>query len=77
MQGTSVEGFQEKPAGDGAWINGGFFVLSTAVLDLIDNDSTVFEREPMERLAASGQLAAYKHDGFWQPMDTLREKNQL
>jgi glucose-1-phosphate cytidylyltransferase len=77
MQGTSVEGFQEKPAGDGAWINGGFFVLSPAVLDLIDSDSTVFEREPMERLAASGELAAYKHGGFWQPMDTLREKNQL
>lgn len=77
MQGTSVEGFQEKPAGDGAWINGGFFVLSPTVLDLIDSESTVWEREPMERLAASGQLAAYKHGGFWQPMDTLREKNYL
>jgi glucose-1-phosphate cytidylyltransferase len=77
MQGTSVEGFQEKPAGDGAWINGGFFVLSPDVLSLIDADSTVWEREPMERLASSGQLAAYKHRGFWQPMDTLREKNHL
>ena len=77
MQGTAVEGFQEKPVGDGAWINGGFFVLSADVLNLIDGDSTVWEREPMERLAASGELAAYKHPGFWQPMDTLREKNQL
>jgi glucose-1-phosphate cytidylyltransferase len=77
MQGTAVEGFQEKPAGDGAWINGGFFVLSADVLNLIDGDSTVWEREPMERLAEAGELAAYKHPGFWQPMDTLREKNQL
>jgi glucose-1-phosphate cytidylyltransferase len=77
MQGTTVEGFQEKPVGDGAWINGGFFVLSPDVLKLIDSDSTVWEREPMERLASSGQLAAYKHPGFWQPMDTMREKNQL
>ena len=77
MQGTAVEGFQEKPVGDGAWINGGFFVLSPDVLNLIDGDSTVWEREPMEKLAASGELAAYKHPGFWQPMDTLREKNQL
>lgn len=72
-----VIGFQEKPAGDGAWINGGFFVLSRQVLSLIQDDSTVWEREPMEELAASGQLAAYKHTGFWQPMDTLREKNHL
>jgi glucose-1-phosphate cytidylyltransferase len=77
MQGTQVEGFQEKPAGDGAWINGGFFVLSPSVLDLIDGDGTVWERDPMERLAATNQLAAYKHSGFWQPMDTLREKNYL
>ena len=77
MQGTAVEGFQEKPIGDGAWINGGFFVLSADVLHLIDEDSTLWEREPMEKLAASGELAAYKHTGFWQPMDTLREKNQL
>jgi glucose-1-phosphate cytidylyltransferase len=77
MQGTAVEGFQEKPVGDGAWINGGFFVLSADVLNLIDGDSTLWEREPMEKLAATGELAAYKHSGFWQPMDTLREKNQL
>ena len=77
MTGTSVDGFQEKPAGDGAWINGGFFVLSPAVLDLIASDSTVWERDPMERLAADSELAAYKHHGFWQPMDTLREKNYL
>jgi len=77
MEGTAVEGFQEKPVGDGAWINGGFFVLSPEVLSLINGDSTVWEREPMEKLAASGELTAYKHPGFWQPMDTLREKNQL
>jgi len=77
MTGTSVDGFQEKPVGDGAWINGGFFVLSPAVLDLIAGDSTVWERNPMERLAADSELAAYKHHGFWQPMDTLREKNYL
>src|SRR5688572_23539407 len=77
MQGTTVEGFQEKPVGDGAWINGGFFVLSPDVLNLISGDSTVWEREPMEKLAASGELTAFKHPGFWQPMDTLREKNQL
>jgi glucose-1-phosphate cytidylyltransferase len=77
MTGTSVNGFQEKPVGDGAWINGGFFVLSRAVLDLIAGDSTVWERNPMERLAADSELAAYKHHGFWQPMDTLREKNYL
>ena len=73
----SVEGFQEKPAGEGGWINGGFFVLSRKVLELIDGPETVWEREPMERLAASGQLAVWKHKGFWQPMDTLRDKNHL
>jgi glucose-1-phosphate cytidylyltransferase len=72
-----VASFREKPSGDGAWINGGFFVLSADVLNLIDGDSTLWEREPMEKLAATGELAAYKHSGFWQPMDTLREKNQL
>lgn len=65
MQGNAVEGFQEKPIGDGAWINGGFFVLSPQVLALIDGDTTVWESEPMERLASSGQIAAYKHPGFW------------
>jgi glucose-1-phosphate cytidylyltransferase len=77
MNENRVTGFQEKPAGDGAWINGGFFVLSPRILSSIRDDSTVWEREPMEELAASGQLAAYRHEGFWQPMDTLREKNYL
>ncbi len=72
-----VHNMEEKPPGDGAWINGGFFVLSAEVLDYIDGDDTVFEREPMQRLAKENQLSAYRHHGFWQPMDTLREKNQL
>ena len=72
-----VVAFQEKPVGDGGWINGGFFVLSPAVLDYIAGDDTVWEQEPLERLAREGQLAAYRHDGFWQPMDTLRDKRQL
>jgi glucose-1-phosphate cytidylyltransferase len=76
LDGDSVQGFQEKPAGE-AWINGGFFVLSKEVLSLIQDDSTVWEREPMEYLASSGELVAYKHSGFWQPVDTLREKNHL
>ena len=75
--GDRVTGFQEKPLGDGGWINGGFFVLSPKVGRYIDGDSSVWEREPMERLAADGQLGVYFHDGFWQPMDTLRDKNQL
>lgn len=70
----NVSSFQEKPAGDGAWINGGFFVLEPAVLDYIDSDATVFEKEPLEGLARDQQLVAYKHSGFWQPMDTLRDK---
>jgi glucose-1-phosphate cytidylyltransferase len=72
-----VCGFQEKPAGDGGWINGGFFVLSPKVGEYIDDDLSVWEREPMEKLAAEGQLNAYFHHGFWQPMDTLRDKNHL
>jgi glucose-1-phosphate cytidylyltransferase len=72
-----VEGFQEKPIGDGGWINGGFFVLSRSVLDMIEGDDTVWEAGPLEQLAASKQLAAYKHKGFWRPMDTLRDKNHL
>lgn len=72
-----VYGFDEKPLGDGGWINGGFFVLSPRVLDLISGDDTVWENEPMRQLASSSQLAAYKHRGFWRPMDTLRDKNQL
>lgn len=71
-----VTGFQEKPSG-GGWINGGFFVLSPKVLDYIPDDSTVWEREPLERLANDRQLTAHLHEGFWQPMDTLRDKNFL
>jgi glucose-1-phosphate cytidylyltransferase len=74
---THVPAFKEKPDGDGAWINGGFFVLEREVVDLIEGDSTVWEREPMEQLAAAGQLGAYRHRGFWQPMDTLRDKHLL
>ncbi len=72
-----VESFQEKPAGDGAWINGGFFVLEPEVLARISGDATIFEKNPMESLARDGQLVAYKHSGFWQPMDTLRDKIHL
>ena len=72
-----VHGFQEKPQGDGGWINGGFFIMSPKVIDYIDSDETVWEREPMERLAQEGQLSAYFHHGFWQPMDTLRDKVHL
>ncbi len=72
-----VRGFMEKPDGDGGWINGGFFVLSPRAVDYIANDATPWEGEPMERLASEGQLGAYFHKGFWQPMDTLRDKNQL
>ena len=73
----SVNGFQEKPQGDGGWINGGFFVLEPAVFDLIEGDSTTWEQEPMQQLAADGQLHAYRHRGFWQPMDTLRDRLHL
>ena len=69
--------FKEKPKGDGAWINGGFFVVDPAALDYIEGDATVWEKEPMEKLAQEGQLAAFRHHGFWQPMDTLRDKNFL
>ncbi len=72
-----VRTFLEKPEGDGGWINGGFFVLSPSVIDSIEGDSTIWEREPLERLAADGQLRAFQHNGFWQPMDTLRDKVYL
>lgn len=75
--GHTVNGFIEKPHGDGGWINGGFFVLSPKVIDYIASDSTSWELEPMSRLAKEGQLQAFEHNGFWQPMDTLREKNLL
>ena len=74
--GAKVLHFQEKPEGAG-WINGGFFVLSPRVIDYIPGDDTIWEREPLERLAQEGQLAAFPHDGFWHPMDTLRDKSQL
>lgn len=77
MDGNKISGFQEKPVGDGGWINGGFFVLSPKVIDQIKGDMTVWEKEPLEYLAGRNELAAYKHDGFWQPMDTLRDKNHL
>jgi glucose-1-phosphate cytidylyltransferase len=77
FDGSRVLGFQEKPQGDGGWINGGFFVLSPEVDRYIEGDPTVWEREPMEQLAAEGQLGVYFHTGFWQPMDTLRDKRHL
>jgi len=77
LQGDHVTSFEEKPHGDGGWVNGGFFVLSPKVIDFIDGDKTVWERGPMEKLARENQLSAYLHSGFWQPMDTLREKRQL
>lgn len=77
MAGEQVAGFSEKPRGDGGLINGGFFVLSPKCLDLIEADHTSWESEPLMRLAESGQLMAFPHQGFWQPMDTLREKNLL
>ncbi|MBA4369207.1 MAG: glucose-1-phosphate cytidylyltransferase [Desulfobacterium sp.] len=72
-----IESFKEKPKGDSAWINGGFFVLEPAVIDYIADDSTVWEKEPMEKLANEGKLAAYRHNDFWHPMDTLRDKMYL
>ena len=72
-----VTTFQEKPVGDGSWVNGGFFVCSPKVFDYIEGDKTIWEREPLERLASEGQLSTYLHHGFWQPVDTLRDKNHL
>ena len=77
IQGTQINSFLEKPQGDGTWINGGFFVLNPKVLDLITGDQTIWERDPLESLANQGQLEAFFHSGFWQPMDTLRDKNHL
>ena len=74
---TQILSFKEKPDGDGAWINGGFFILEPKVFDYIEGDSTVWEQEPMERLAQDGMLSAYRHKGFWHPMDTLRDKTTL
>lgn len=77
IQNNFVQSFKEKPKGDGASVNAGFFVLSPSVIDLIDGDTTTWEREPLEALASRGELAAFHHAGFWQPMDTLRDKTQL
>ena len=77
MEDGGVRGFQEKPMGDGGWINGGFFVLNPEVAERIEGDTTVFEEEPLKGLAADGQLSAYRHSGFWAAMDTLRDKSHL
>jgi len=77
MQGDKVRTFKEKPKGDGGMINGGFFVLSPAVLEMLDGDDCIWERKPLETLAERGELAAYQHHGFWQAMDTLRDKTHL
>ena len=77
LEDERVVRFIEKPMGDGSWINGGFFVLSPRVIEYIAGDHTIWERDPMERLAGDGELMAYRHSGFWHPMDTLRDKNYL
>jgi glucose-1-phosphate cytidylyltransferase len=77
LDGDAVTRFEEKPLGEGGWINGGFFVLDPSVIDYIEDDTTTWEQEPLKRLAREQQITAYFHRGFWQPMDTLREKNQL
>lgn len=74
---TKISQFHEKPEGDGAWINGGYFVLEPDVIDYIGDDAVMWEHDPLKKLASDGQLSAYKHDGFWQPMDTLKDKNYL
>jgi glucose-1-phosphate cytidylyltransferase len=74
---NKIDAFREKPRGDGAWVNGGFFVCEPEALDYIENDSTVWEQEPLRNLARDGKLSAYRHEGFWQAMDTLRDKNYL
>lgn len=76
-EGTTITSFEEKPEGDGGWINGGFFVLEPEVFELIDGDDSIFERKPMERLAEQRQISAFTHNGFWRPMDTLRDKRYL
>jgi glucose-1-phosphate cytidylyltransferase len=77
IQSGAIKSFKEKPKGDGALINGGFFVLSPKVMDLIDGDKCVWEQRPLEQLAKEGELMAFNHEGFWQPMDTLRDKHYL
>ncbi|MEW4924518.1 glucose-1-phosphate cytidylyltransferase [Algibacter sp. 2305UL17-15] len=77
MDGDRISQFLEKPKGDGGWINGGFFVCEPKVLEYLDGDATIFERKPLERMAEDKELYSFKHTGFWKPMDTLRDKNQL
>ncbi|MBU0620415.1 MAG: glucose-1-phosphate cytidylyltransferase [Gammaproteobacteria bacterium] len=77
LEGNKVASFEEKPTGDGGWINGGFFVVSPKALEYIEGDTTLWEQTPLKRLASEGQLSAYLHHGFWQPMDTLRDKMHL
>jgi glucose-1-phosphate cytidylyltransferase len=77
IEGQRITRFEEKPQGDGSWVNGGFFVLEPAALNYIDGDATIWERSALESLAAAGQLSAFTHTGFWQPLDTLRDKNRL
>ena len=77
IDGTQINSFLEKPQGDGGWINGGFFVLNPKALDLVESDDIIWERQPLESLARDGQLQSFFHSGFWQPMDTLRDKNHL
>jgi glucose-1-phosphate cytidylyltransferase len=73
----NVDSFMEKPKGDGSWINGGFFVCEPAIFDFIEGDHTIWEKEPMEKIASISQMTAFKHEGFWKPMDTLRDKQEL
>jgi glucose-1-phosphate cytidylyltransferase len=75
--GTSISAFREKPEGDGSWINGGFFVLSPEIMSEIPDESSMFEQEPMQKLTSRNQVQAFFHHGFWQPMDTLRDKQRL
>ena len=77
LNNNKVIKFEEKPAGDGSWINGGFFVLEPEIFNYLKDDSTVWEKEPLEKMAKQNKVAAYKHDGFWQALDTLRDKNHL
>jgi len=77
IENNKISTFREKPLGDGNWVNGGYFILEPEVFDYIEGDSTIWEREPLEKLSQEGRLSAYKHKGFWHPMDTLYDKNQL
>lgn len=77
LDGDKIHHFEEKPLGDGGWVSGGFFVLSPPVFDYIENDQSIWEQEPLQTLAQEGQLSAFRHEGFWRPMDTLRDRNYL